>query len=412
MLFRSQRHAGLEELETTKPSQWKSRTFMGYAAIFIEVKKCSKLDPFRDPPRGQLDRSIWKFVLNFEDRNDEEKQEMERGLGQSATYAAEVFARQHRHCCYSMTLSGSTARLLRWDRAGAIVSEAFDIRSDSGALHLCQFLWCFANMGDAGRGYDLTVMTSTATERQMYVEAVKAHAVRQMSNFESSEEEALATHYSANAVSVVEVPDSSGDSDAVANGVRRLLVSRPVVYPDSVIGRGTRGYWAVECGTKRVVFLKDTWREDPPPSGKTEGVILSELTKKEVIYVPPLVCHADLHFKDFVMKTFVDGKQRPMLENWSECLYVVHYHRYVMTFGNRRVSVNEDPRISQRLVALWYYAARRQELQSAHQETDPLPYSARNCRPPSRLLQWITRIANMYLSCTQRSVRCITLTHA
>lgn len=210
----SKEHAELERVKLTS-TVWESRTFMGYTAFFIEVKKDPKLDPFRDPISPYVDRSSWKFVLNYVETNatggetacsDTVKQEMFRALGQNTTYATEMFARQHRHCCFSATLSGSSARFIRWDRAGAIVSEAFDIRTRRGASYLCQFLWCFAHLGDAGRGYDLTVMTATRIERELFTDAIRKHAKLQMNHLNKSVKEAAAMHCNENAISVVEVP--------------------------------------------------------------------------------------------------------------------------------------------------------------------------------------------------------------
>ncbi|KAI1793361.1 hypothetical protein LXA43DRAFT_1092899 [Ganoderma leucocontextum] len=322
----SNEHAELEQVKITS-SQTESRTFMGYTAFFIEVKKKPGLDPYRDPPPANTDRSTWKFTLNHVNTNlageqratsDTINEEMTRSLGQNTTYATEIFARQHRHCCFSATLSGSSARLIRWDRAGAIVTEAFDIRTSSGALHLCEFLWCFAHVGDARRGYDLTVMTATRIEKDLFITAINEHAKLQMSTTDQSEEAAAAMHCSEAAISVIEVPDSSEDADAVTEGVRRLLISRPIVYPYFLTGRATRAYWAVEAGTGDVVFLKDTWREDPPPSGRKEGETISYLRKCKVPYVPPIVCHADLHEREFVLKTFPDNTQRSVAENGDD----------------------------------------------------------------------------------------------
>ncbi|KAM5531248.1 hypothetical protein V8D89_015085 [Ganoderma adspersum] len=285
---------------------------MGYAAFFIEVKKAG-LDPFTDPPPGS-NRSTWRFVLDLRETANCEADDLRRALGQNATYATELFARQHRHCCFSIALTGSSARIIRWDRAGAVVTEAFDIRACSGAVNLCQFLWCFSHVGDADRGYDLTVRSPTLLERDLFKTKIRRHAVSQMSNFEDSEDDAFFTHY-ADTISVVEVPDSSNDPDAVTDGVRRLVISRPVVYPYFLTGRATRAYWAVESGTGNVVFLKDTWRQDPSPCKRSEGETIALLHRKKVANVPPLICHADLHMVDLVVTELGDKNKRVMARN-------------------------------------------------------------------------------------------------
>ncbi|KAF8599730.1 hypothetical protein BDV93DRAFT_411344, partial [Ceratobasidium sp. AG-I] len=60
-------------------------------------------------------------------------------LGHSVYCAAQVLARQHRQHFFSMTMSGPMVRFIRWDRAGAIVSQAFDCANDPDTLW--HFLW-------------------------------------------------------------------------------------------------------------------------------------------------------------------------------------------------------------------------------------------------------------------------------
>jgi len=58
-------------------------------------------------------------------------------------------------------------------------------------------------------------------------------------------------------------------------------------------GRLIRGYWAVECKSKEVVFLKDIWCTDVPEV-ETKGAILKGLSEADVWHIPELVCHGDI----------------------------------------------------------------------------------------------------------------------
>ena len=70
-------------------------------------------------------------------------------------------------------MSGSWARLIRWDRAGAIVSDSFNIRKDPKIL--CEFFWCFSALSDAGRGYDLTVQPAAPEDELLFYNAIEEH---------------------------------------------------------------------------------------------------------------------------------------------------------------------------------------------------------------------------------------------
>ena len=125
------------ETESAQPKKYEdpqyTRADMGFAASFIEIKRLKTYDCFNDPPKGGS-REKWQFVLPDKQRNRDKAVE---ALGQNIAYAAEILRRQHRHCCYSVFVFGRRARLARWDRAGAIVTEAFDLIDNP--LPLCEF---------------------------------------------------------------------------------------------------------------------------------------------------------------------------------------------------------------------------------------------------------------------------------
>ena len=83
----------------------------------------------------------------------------------------------------------------------------------------------------------------------------------------------------------LEVPD--GDTK------RHFLVCKPVFHAKGLIGRGTRGYVALDCDTGRFVWLKDVWRASYLRLEK-EGDVLAKLNAAQVSYIPTLVCHGDI----------------------------------------------------------------------------------------------------------------------
>ncbi len=279
-------------------------TDMGFAQLFVDITGTSDPEPFVDPPLGlsQDDRASWEFLLNVSEEEDRKKATVT--LGRNVAYAAEVFARQHRHCCYSVFLRGTFARLARWDRAGSIVTESFNILTRPDLL--CQFLWCFAHMSDAGRGYDLTVETASQDEHERFRSAVEKHVRFQCPWLSDDDlERAVNGHYQAGAVSAMIVAGTK----ETGLSVHRCLFSRPVVFPLSATGRGTRGYWALDTDLDRMVFIKDTWRYLPKIAGHAEYVVLSALSSDHHIeHVPPLLSSCNVPYYEH--EAAADGSLR------------------------------------------------------------------------------------------------------
>ncbi|KAI0366926.1 hypothetical protein BV20DRAFT_1038051 [Pilatotrama ljubarskyi] len=272
-------------LEIVRQSSRRSRRELGYTETFIHVTADVTRDYFTDPPPDVDTESGMLHDLLSRMDSDAAQEEIDGALGMHIAFVAEVFARQHRTRFFSISMAGSRARLFRWDRAGCIVSRAFDVREQPE--YLCEFLWRFSQISDASRGHDTTVLPASVEEELRFQTAIKEH-VRLQLGLEGDElEKALIQHYSPGHVAVMKVfPRGQSPSD-----VRRYIVSRPVVSPTSLVGRGTRGYWAVDSTSSQVVFVKDTWRLT---SGGVEGDLLGHLHSIGVRNVPSMVVHGDV----------------------------------------------------------------------------------------------------------------------
>lgn len=261
---------------------------MGFVAFWFEIKATEGQDFFSDPPDNTDNRDYWQFVLKG--RSGTDHTTAMENLGQAANYATEACKRQHRHCCFSISLSRTSARFIRWDRAGAIVSKKFDILKQPEFL--CDFLWCFAHISDVERGYDLTVGPATKQEENIFLHKITAHILTQVHVEDELElGRLLEEHAQKGSVTSIHLPDTAS-SKADAQKGRRLLVSRPMVVPLSFAGRGTRTYWAYDEKNDKVVFLKDTWRYDI--DSEREGDILNHLNKHRVENVPEVLYHGDV----------------------------------------------------------------------------------------------------------------------
>lgn len=264
--------------------------------MFIEVKSNTRQDYFNDPPADKsVDRSTHQFVLDVDPHTEAAKLARE-DLGQIVAYATEACAKQHRVAYYSVSVRGVHARLMRWDRSGAITTEEFNLHTQP--QFLCEFLWKFSKCSDFQRGFDNTVTRASDADEKLFFQVIQEH-VRFQADLTTEDDKfkkAVKAHYEPGKVVVVRAFE-----DLPSNVSHEYLVSRPVVSPLSIASRAMRGYWAVSREEGKIAFLKDTWRYDIQEEWK-EGNILQFLKEKEVACIPALVCHGD------VQATPVPGK--------------------------------------------------------------------------------------------------------
>ncbi len=274
-------HAGIVDSGSSA-----SRLELGYSELFIDVKSDPAHDYFVDPP-STADPASHEFLAHSDDAHFVKHRE--RAFGQQVAYATEIFARQHRVFLFSVTFAGSWARFIRWDRAGCVVSESFDVRTDSHVL--CEFLARFSQTDDAGRGHDVTVEPALPGEEELFLEAIKEHVRFQLANEGEALDNAVSEHYQPGHVTAMHVLQHH--SVANEETMHRFLVSRPVASSMNLVGRGTRGWWAVDPSTRRVTFLKDTWRATPYDY-ETEGDILKGMNEHGVKNIPSVLWYGDV----------------------------------------------------------------------------------------------------------------------
>lgn len=186
-----------------------------------------------------------------------------------------------------MTMSGAMVRFIRWDRAGAIVSQAFNCRDDPNTL--CRFLWHLERLNLAQRGFDDTVEKDSARlYGSVFTAAIEDRVCFEL-NIDRQDAEAtksaLDSYYDPEQLSIVSVSEG--------NALSTFCISRPLGTPLSAAGRGTRGYWGFNTATQEMCFLKDTWRTALCDLG-LEGDIVRELYEKGVRNVPEVSCHGDV----------------------------------------------------------------------------------------------------------------------
>ncbi|KAA1468596.1 hypothetical protein DENSPDRAFT_794640 [Dentipellis sp. KUC8613] len=108
-----------------------------------EFKWSASEDPFNDEPNS----SDYPFEADTECGKDTR--------GQIIAYASANLELQFRTFVFSVLILGRYARLIRWDRSGAIVTKRIDYVEDPKPL--IEFLWRYNLLSDAQRGHDESV---------------------------------------------------------------------------------------------------------------------------------------------------------------------------------------------------------------------------------------------------------------
>ncbi|EJF58674.1 hypothetical protein DICSQDRAFT_172686 [Dichomitus squalens LYAD-421 SS1] len=241
--------------------------------------------------------------------------------GQIISYAELIFAVQQRVALFTLVVLGTRVRFVRWDRSGTVVTRAFDYVQNWEVF--CEILWRIGNCTMTQLGFDPSatrlypgqaeydLMDAAAdnvegdideTERVLSgPELPNGHFkyVREM--FKKSLVDGWPRYMlevpapvEAATTATTATPARHSDSyPKVDRPVRKFLVCKPEFRAKGMAGRGTRGYVALDCTTKRFVWLKDAWRANYKKVDQ-EGVMLGSLNSAEVPFVPTLLCHGDI----------------------------------------------------------------------------------------------------------------------
>ncbi|KAH9947474.1 hypothetical protein B0H21DRAFT_883107 [Amylocystis lapponica] len=306
----------------------------------------------------QLVSFEWKRENVSDDPFDDSSAEFEatserrqKNRGQLISYASEVLLCQHRCFHYTVVIFGVYARIIRWDRSGAIVTKKFDYTTKP--RYLCQFLWRFCQLSPEKQGLDPTavridegsddwaLMDKVAANKPDELKALEEARLKKTTNDskrgtsnkpkETPQEEQQETRQEKEAwldaqhtdfarqcfeeslmsdwprwrLTVCDEPAealgvdtsngsaSSSSANPAGKASHDFLVCQPYFNEPGVVGRGTRGYIAVDCETEELVFLKDAWRIDLDGI-KREGDILEHLASKGVRNIPTVLCHGDV----------------------------------------------------------------------------------------------------------------------
>ena len=258
--------------------------------LFIEFKWDAGDDPFCDTyDRGcsRCDASNAKSFLH-------ETKSSKDTLGQITSYAAAHLGAQFRTHIYSVFIVKDTARILRWDRSGTIVTEGFKYNESP---YLAEFFRRFSTASPEMRGKDQTVSDPTPSE---------ALLARQCLGLD-------------NQVPLVklQIPDAKGSP-------LYFITSAPRATPYTPPGRATRAGPAYDVLRRTKVFLKDSWRVDLPDI-KPEGVTYATLERHKVRNIPHCLASGDISTTDYHATKTHNFAQAPWACH-SHTPFVPHRH--------------------------------------------------------------------------------------
>ncbi|PIL30039.1 hypothetical protein GSI_07951 [Ganoderma sinense ZZ0214-1] len=260
--------------------------------------------------------------------------------GQLMSYGERFFFFQHRTGLFMLLVNGDEFRVVRWDRSGCIVTEALNyVDTTEHTKKLLQFFYAFSKATPAQRGVDTTAtrlskdscgwqwMQKVAAVHPQDIDHVDGTVVPAVplgfivkptrtaprsdlfaTNVLTGDPAATAGFGDLSSPSAADaiIPVFKYVRDFFRESIsstwlpyrlkvcgRDYLIGEPIFAPHGLIGRGTRGYVALEWETQRLVFLKDAWR--PFYEGvDQEGTTLAELNHTTVSFVPTLICHEDV----------------------------------------------------------------------------------------------------------------------
>ncbi|KAI6142706.1 hypothetical protein BKA82DRAFT_25818 [Pisolithus tinctorius] len=264
------------------------KTDFSAAELCIELKPYMSYDPFTDLDPNTNDDPFERDTVHANNTR-----------GQITTYAVAQFNSQFRIFAFSIVVFNDHARLVRWDRAGAVVSTRFNYVQNSNLL--TDFIWRFSHLSREERGHDRSVSPAKLSKQE-------TQKVRQALGLKAG-----------TPLFAFTVPHEDGDK--VFYGPRFPFPVR------SLVGRSTRTVPVCHFinGEPRKLFLKEYWR---PEGMRGEIEIYQHLIRHNVEHIAPLVCGGDVPRGE--TRTHEHAKTRPISHRLL--------HRLVLDFVGRRLT--------------------------------------------------------------------------
>lgn len=235
--------------------------------------------------------------------------------GQQIDYVAQIMSRQHRTHVLSISIIGHNACIIRWDRSGAVISEAFDYAETN---YLSEFLFRYEHATTQQRGHNTTTQVITDHEASMFDQGVKTYIAGVPEHMKKLFWRTLSQLGPAWKLCV---PNPSADTHT------EYIVRRPFVDATSSLGRATRAYLAWSCSANKLVFLKDMWRPNVPDI-LSESSAYAKLAEQHVPHLPTVLASSDLYNSDGSVQCTLtqDAANDPKLSQGRPLAWIILYH--------------------------------------------------------------------------------------
>jgi len=181
--------------------------------------------------------------------------------GQITAYATSHMSAQYRTHVFFVLICKDHARLIRWDRSGAIVTEPILYNETP---QLFDFFIHFDHSPPDVRGQDTTVRLANSEDTKDAV-----NAVEELKELKKAQVPLL----------VVSVPNPTTREPS------QYVIAAPFASPWVPVGRWTRTSIGYDIQRKMSIFMKDSWRLDLPGVPK-EGDVYSNFKVYGVPNVP------------------------------------------------------------------------------------------------------------------------------
>ena len=306
----------------------------------LNLNKSKHPSPNWDLHKLHIEFKVRSSEDAFDDDDDDDDDEFEASpstrqdtRGQIISYAALAFKYQHRCFLFTLLICGLQARILRWDRSGAIVTERFNYKENPEIL--VEFFERFSELTDAEQGMDDSVEVATDDERTMMETAASDDAKLEFRDYARVEFQNSLDPKRKWWKIAVHTGSSSSDQSDQEVAVRYFLVGKPHFYAGSMAGRGTRGYIALDLASltdpnakphEKFVWLKDAWRVNQDGMEK-EGDILNRLNERQVQNIPRLLCHGDVAGQHTRTQSFANHGSQIVFNRYT------HYRMVVKDVG-------------------------------------------------------------------------------
>jgi len=248
-----------------------SSSLLDFATLNLVVE--AKISPDDDPFLDEAALDDYKHFLGLKPGQKDASKRRVAAQGQLVAYATEIFNHQHRTHLFMILLHKHHARIFRFERSGAVVTEKIPYKEQGHVL--VEFLWKYSQMTRAEQGFDPTVTLATEAESLRAKEAL----------FEFYPDNKL--ERPVYKVQLFETHNIKAEDESNGNDVKREVLIWIPLADSSVVGRGTRGWPALDVKSGDVGFLKDSWRDE---ALYPEFETLRELNAAHIPHVPTLVC--------------------------------------------------------------------------------------------------------------------------